>query len=573
MSLPQFFRRRRAVSLDSTLVSRRAALRAGSERRRRAALLERVELLEDRTLLSTFTVTNLADSGAGSLRDAIDQANGHAGADVVRFQAGLSGTVTLTSGQLEISDDLTLDGPGANRITISGNNASRVFAIDPGVTATIDRLTIADGLNTIKESVPITVTRGGGILNDGGTLTLSFVTMRNNRVVNDSSTGLSQVVGGGAVVNSTNATLTVTYCTFINNTATGGTSYAFGGAIGSVTNSVATIRFCTFTGNEANGGGTSYGGAIGNFGDSDLVVSYCSFDGNTARGTDSDSSSGGPAFGGAIATRPGTVNDSGSTTEIDHSLFTNNRALGGAGGSTGFGGNAGGGALYSIDSALEVAASSFFGNLARGGAGGTAGGAALGGAIEGLALNQTDSAATRISGSLFTNNQALGGSGPSSDAAYAAGGALYNGGSVLDVCQTWITGNAARGGQGANAYGGGIFSGNSALPTAATLTIRQSVVSGNTARGGSGGQGQGGGIYNGNLVLGATPPVATMLSSIVVGNQALGGAGGIGGGIYTTGTFNASPIGFFNFNPLGSVLFANRATTSNDNVFGTLTPV
>ncbi|MFL6235831.1 MAG: hypothetical protein ACJ76N_22060 [Thermoanaerobaculia bacterium] len=62
---------------------------------------------------ATFQVINLNDSGAGSLRDAIGQANAAAGADTITFQAGLTGTITLTSGQLSIIDSVDIQGPGA----------------------------------------------------------------------------------------------------------------------------------------------------------------------------------------------------------------------------------------------------------------------------------------------------------------------------------------------------------------------------------------------------------------------------------------------------------------------------
>src|SRR5438067_13661342 len=78
---------------------------------------------------ATFTVGNTSDSGAGSLRQAILDANGAAGADTILFGSGVTGTITLTSGQLSITGDLTITGPGANRLTVSGNNASRVFQI------------------------------------------------------------------------------------------------------------------------------------------------------------------------------------------------------------------------------------------------------------------------------------------------------------------------------------------------------------------------------------------------------------------------------------------------------------
>src|SRR5262245_44452220 len=74
-----------------------------------------LEQLEGRLVLSTLHVTTLADGGVGSLRAAIAQANAHTGADTIDFQPGLTGTIALTGGELDISDDLTINGLGADR--------------------------------------------------------------------------------------------------------------------------------------------------------------------------------------------------------------------------------------------------------------------------------------------------------------------------------------------------------------------------------------------------------------------------------------------------------------------------
>src|SRR5215813_142394 len=87
---------------------------------RRAGFRPRLEPLEDRTVPSTFTVLNLADGGEGSLRQAVLDANALPGADEVRFADGLQGTIALTSGQLSITDHLTIVGPGAERVAVSG---------------------------------------------------------------------------------------------------------------------------------------------------------------------------------------------------------------------------------------------------------------------------------------------------------------------------------------------------------------------------------------------------------------------------------------------------------------------
>src|SRR5262245_20935295 len=80
----------------------------------------RLEALEARCVPATFTVSNLGDSGGGSLRQAVADAETNPGADTVVFQAGLSGQITLSTGEIDISESLSIQGPGANVITVSG---------------------------------------------------------------------------------------------------------------------------------------------------------------------------------------------------------------------------------------------------------------------------------------------------------------------------------------------------------------------------------------------------------------------------------------------------------------------
>src|SRR5262245_41909813 len=72
----------------------------------------RVEALEDRWVPSTFTVLNLNDSGPGSLRAAVQAADGVSGAEI-DFAPGLQGAITLKTGQLNLTSNMTVDGPGA----------------------------------------------------------------------------------------------------------------------------------------------------------------------------------------------------------------------------------------------------------------------------------------------------------------------------------------------------------------------------------------------------------------------------------------------------------------------------
>ena len=69
-----------------------------------------VLLLAVQAHAATFVVNNTDDSGSGSLRQAIEDANSTAGPDVIEFT--ITGTITLTTGQLTITDDLVINGPG-----------------------------------------------------------------------------------------------------------------------------------------------------------------------------------------------------------------------------------------------------------------------------------------------------------------------------------------------------------------------------------------------------------------------------------------------------------------------------
>src|SRR5438046_1397672 len=128
------------------------------------SIVLRLELLEDRTVPSAVMVLNTFDSGAGSLRDAITTArNG----DAIQFAPSLNGqTIALTSNELAINKCLDIEGPGADKLAISGNDTNRVFDISEGFTVRIAGLTITRG-RAVGASA--TGGGGGGILNAGST--------------------------------------------------------------------------------------------------------------------------------------------------------------------------------------------------------------------------------------------------------------------------------------------------------------------------------------------------------------------------------------------------------------------
>src|SRR5262245_17354289 len=86
----------------------------------------RLAQLEDRAVPTIFTVTNTNDSGVGSLRQAVIDANTLAGQDTVVFDPNVFGVpqiISLATGQLTITSSLTITGPGAGLLTVKNTQA------------------------------------------------------------------------------------------------------------------------------------------------------------------------------------------------------------------------------------------------------------------------------------------------------------------------------------------------------------------------------------------------------------------------------------------------------------------
>jgi hypothetical protein len=222
-------------------------------------------------------VYNTNNAGSGSLRQAINDNGALGGSNRIVFSNNVSGTIALTGGELVITTNVTIVGPGADMLTVSGNNASRVFHIANGI-VNASNLTIANGNAYL----------GGAILQDSGTLNLARCVVSNN---------VSGSFGGGIAASGVvalaeclivknlgfsadgvgaaqiNGSLTATNCTFLLNTNTSGR----GGAL-EVYLATARIVNCSFVSNNATSGG--FGGALINYGT--VAITNCTFNANSA---------------------------------------------------------------------------------------------------------------------------------------------------------------------------------------------------------------------------------------------------------------------------------------------------
>ena len=174
--------------LGSATRSRPRMRSAGGKRGSRLALAGLATVLATGTLAvlpaatasaAPISVTNCNGSGGGSLPDAVA---GAGSGDVITFAVSCppSSPIVL-AGTITISTDLTITGPGAGRLAVSGNNAVQVFHVAAGVTATISGITIENGFSAGGCDIGC-ASSGGGIENEG-TLTVKNSTLTGNQVV------------------------------------------------------------------------------------------------------------------------------------------------------------------------------------------------------------------------------------------------------------------------------------------------------------------------------------------------------------------------------------------------------
>jgi len=334
--------------------------------------------------LATWTATNNANTGVGSLRAALASAqNG----DIVTFSSGM--TVQLTS-ELLINKNITVDGDlnndGVADVTLDGQYRTRVVEITSGSTVTLDGLVITRGLvsgNGGNGGYGATGAMGGGIFN-AGILTLNNVTVTSNAAAGGGGGGgvTSAYYGGGGG----------------GGGGIGGQGGGHGGTAGPGTGTLGGQAGSGGVGGYGGGydathmggrGGSSTGGAGG------LGVSYYSNGGNggtATNGTISIGGGGGGAgwdkVGGAGGNAAGGIYNAstGTLKIVGTSVISNNLgAGGGGGGGGGLGSNAsnggiagrGVGAIWNQGGTVLITAANFAaisGNAAGSGAGGTASG-------------------------------------------------------------------------------------------------------------------------------------------------------------------------------------------------------
>ena len=492
----------------SAAVARRA-------RHTSAAATRALEAMEPRLLMSTYTVNTTGDAanpGTGllTLRQAVADANAHAGADTVAFSnsafpAGSAHTITLTGGPIAFTDTTgatTVTGPGSAVLSVSGNSAGRVFTTAAKTIVSISGVTVTGGQQTAADADANTY--GGGIYS-AGTLSLNAAAVTGNAVVGsayvsgDDENGTPGRAAGGGIYAAGPLTL-------INTVVTGNT----------VDNTATSFDAL---------GGTSAGGGV--YAAASLTVTGGTLSNNAARGNagydpadQQDGNGGAAAGGGAYAA---------GTLAVTGTAVTGNAAVGGdpAGDGTQTGGGAFGGGLFG-GGGVSVAGSTVTGNAAAAGdsgeSDGTSGIAQGGGVYAGGAATVTGSALSTDTAT-GGNEEPEGFTGELSqgDPAPSAGGGLYAAAAATLSADTFdgdaVTGGPASFSRPVTAAGGGAY-------VVGTLALSRSTLSGDSATGGGNNYateaGNGGGGAGGGLgVLGKS----TITGSTLDDDAAAGGAG------------------------------------------------
>ncbi|MEM9827481.1 MAG: FG-GAP-like repeat-containing protein [Planctomycetota bacterium] len=341
-----------------------------------------LEMLENRQLLAAFVVNNLLDGPVsqagdlpGSLRQAIVDANANPGPDIIEFVGdefvgdGASASITLTAGELRVIESVEIVGPGADSLTIDGNQSSSIFWFgDENAASTYDvsGFTLTGGNGENGAGIGIA---GGAVLffdefGSGGDDTLNI----SNSVIRENAAE----VGGG--LHSVLGTLNVIDTLVESNNATGTAGNISGGGF-ALQQTDTTLQNVTIRDNE----GARFGGGIlnhvtdatGSFGDANLTIQNSTIEDNVARrgGGISNQTTTAQAdaslrlTGSTISSNRSTqtgagINSDAGVVVVSHSLIVGN-----------IGGSAGAG-IFAQNSELNIANSTLSGNRSNSNTGG-----------------------------------------------------------------------------------------------------------------------------------------------------------------------------------------------------------
>ena len=502
---------------------------------------------------ATFTVDSTADApdanpgdgvcddGAGNctLRAAIEEANALVGADTITFPAG---TYTLTGGEFDITDDLTITGAGPATTFVDGGLLARVILIS-SVTVDISGVTIQNGatgslgggifnggtLELTNVTVSGNSALGGGGIANFGTMELTDVTVSGNSagrfggggIANFGTTELTDVTvngnlttggDGGGIYNS--GTMTLTSVTVSGNSATG--AFAAGGGIANRGGGTMTLTGGTVSGNSATAGPDFFGGNGGGI-----------FNGGTMELTDVTVSGNSASDGGG-----GVLNDGGGSLTLTNVTVSDNSASDEGGGIGNFGGSTltlnnvtvsdntarRGGGLFIHGGTLTFTNVAVSGNSASDEGGGILNAGTM------TLTNVTVSGNSASDGGGIFNDGTMGlnNATVSINSAIAGGGIFNNGGGSLTLTNVTVSDNSA------SASGGGI-------ENLDMLTLTDVTVSGNSAAA------HGGGIKNFGAVV--------ELTNVTVSHNSAAEGGGI-------------------FNSLNTMTLTNVTVSSNSAIAG-----
>ena len=467
-----------------------------------------IEPLEDRIAPAAIVVTNLNDSGSGSLRQAIIDANNtstHPGVDVITFAPAVHGTIHLTTGEMLISDKLAIIGPGPGKLIIDAGNASRIFRITDGNSNT-DSIAAMAGLSLIDGNVTNVASSDGGAIFSQESLALINCAIAGNK---------ANFGGGVAVLGGTNSSVKIIHSTFTNNVSTAQNGFGEGGGLALEADKTVSITGSRVLNNTSDYGGGLLAEVATINGASNITISGCVIAGNSATKN-----------GGGLEV---SNNSTGGTAPIHiiGSVIANNFAANSAGG------------VLAEEGDCMLQGTVISGNIANN----------QGGGLFGQGFNSLAFISSKISGNRTTANSST-----------ASGGGVYLRGShTATFNATAITGNSSTAGSG-----GGIFAENGV-----DITLNNSLLDGNRAAGNGGGMDVAGpfvtlngGVVSNNFALNDGGGIYSTANGTlkITGTKLVNNICDAGGGA----VFSSGPV---SFQLVNAILAGNSASNEGGAIF------